>query len=304
MNNLKLYEQYVNKVNDYNIETFVKLVYKEFDMVDDKYNFSYDGINYDMRGFDNTNRINLVPSLAYRSNARCEFLSNSDKLIDMNIFNDIGWDDISFSDLTLYIQNNPNLKNFNGFEGFKLIQKSGYSSLVIRNNNNLESLKGMKDIDMSRSTLYIINNPNLKSLEGIDEIKGLGYIYLKDNPYILDATIPPDLDVYEIESFHIHTEHLDGEFLDTVYDELINQLEYELDNCQRSKWDIEQILKRFKGDSNFKDVIKILDQGGYNLDDFNYLGIEMDKYLGMDKYKNTGARGIAKVATGRYLGMF
>ena len=259
-------------------------------------------------------------------------LKNNINIENINTFNNIT--DLTFID----ISGNLNIKTITGFEklknvygmlminhndilfkihGFNIL-KNIHGELKINNNVLLNSINGFNNLNIVEDFISISNNKSLSGIFGFDKLHTIKYsLYISNNDKLIYLSIPYTLiksacngseciriyednyKIYYSEDEFINDNYIQNDFIKKFNpilhtDIVINQIFKNL-KMWGSKYSIKLIINHLLSKGNYLYLIP---------EEWSEYIEEQYHHLYNAKYANTGTRGIAKMNTGRYLGMF
>ena len=209
----------------------------------------------------------------------------------------------------IWIKRNIRLHTINSFNELHTIK----NSLQISYNESLENIHGFNKLKIINSHIEICDNDNLKYITGFNNLTEIGgYISITNNPKLISMSIPHTL----IESTKRNISIGDDEYSYSpkyfinhhyIIQDCINKFDSSIHPDIVVKQIIENLELWGEPDTITTIINHILSKGDY----WDYIPESFKQYvddhyhhLYNAKYANTGARGIAKMNTGRYLGMF
>ena len=276
------------------------------------YNYKYKSIDDYMLDIlvDDTKIFRTLPEIYNQLTNEvngCIFIGGNSKLELITGFNNL-------TEIGTYIKifDNPKLTQIKGFSNLNKI--GGY--LLIQSNPNLTHISGFNSLTKIYGHLFLRYNPKLIYVTGFDNLtESAGNLYvecLDGSPKLISMSIP-----YTIIKSVGEVSFSYSEFRFNTAKELINSPDT-IKDCI-DKFDpaihpdvvVKQIIENLElwGEPDTIEYIinHILSKGDY----WEYIPESIKQYveekyhhLYNAKYANTGARGIAKMNTGRYLGMF
>ena len=211
----------------------------------------------------------------------------------------------------IFIIDNHKLKYISEFPNLKKIG----TILNIRNNNSIQKITGFNNLTEINEVFHIEKNLNLTYIIGFNNLNKIGIrLNLWDNPKLITMSIPytlfksPDMVSIEINN---------NKYLFKSPKQIINHPD--IIKCCIDKFDpgvhpdivVKQIIENLElwgePDTNKTIINHILSKGNYlELIPESMIQYVEERYhhLYNAKHANTGARNIAKMTTGRYLGTF
>ena len=197
---------------------------------------------------------------------------------------------------------------------FNNIKNEITGGIRVTNNKNLKFINNLSNINKSIVTFIAIGNPNLIGIVLPDNLKIKETIYIDNNPSLIYLSTPKSI----ISGCGKYT---DFTFNEVMYDMNPNSLvnHYNLTRDLVEKFNpaiypaivVKQIIENLEAWGEPETIKTIIN---HILSKSNYLDLipesmkqyveEQYHYLYNAKHANTGARSIAKMTTGRYLGTF
>ena len=213
---------------------------------------------------------------------------------------------------SLTLKGNHNLKIIDSFNNLIKIGRGLYLST----NQNLTHITGFNNLSIiGNGSLNFIDNPNLTHITGFDNLTEIGKLLnIIDNSKLISMSIPYTIiKSADYKKYYIN----DGyrvfkspqKFINSpiIIQECIDKFNPAIHPDVVVKQIIENLELWGEPDTITTIINHILSKGDY----LEYIPEQFYEYvddhyhhLYNAKYANTGARGIAKMNTGRYLGMF
>ena len=231
-----------------------------------------------------------------------------------------GFDNLTIINDNLKIYFNPNLTHITGFNNLTEI----HGNLDIQNNQELKYITGFNNLTRIWGWLPIINNPNLVYITGFNNLTKISdRLYLRGNSKLILISIPHTL----IKSTYFDYTNNQNMYFNSYpgnqtyrlpepkkfinYPDTIQDCIYKFNPTIHPDVVVKQIIENLEiwGEPDtIKTIINhILSKGDY----WKYIPESFkqyveEKYIHLYNaiYANTGARSIAKMTTGRYLGTF